>query len=124
MLKVIKTEMRLRLFLAIAWLIVATVLFCLPGSALPSSGWMAAVRFDLWVHVGIFSLLCFFWGNVWRTQNGVQHRNLFIAAVAYGLMIELMQHYLIINRSFDIWDLVADAVGAFVGLWVLRYIKR
>jgi VanZ family protein len=48
-----------------------------------------------------------------------------IVSILYGLTVELVQHYLIVNRSFDLGDLLADTVGALVGLFVWKgYIKK
>jgi VanZ family protein len=50
---------------------------------------------------------------------------LWIACLSYGLLIELLQHFFIANRYFDWIDLLADAAGASLGLFVVgRYIKK
>ena len=102
------------------------VLFTLPGSAFPQSGWMAAVGFDKWVHIGLFSLFTFLvcWAVQVKAKRGLLIT--FISAVVYGILVEVVQDQLIINRSFDLGDWGADIIGSFVGVWFwnLRYIKK
>jgi len=40
--------------------------------------------------------------------------------------VEVIQHYFIANRSFDLWDVLADMTGAVAGLlfWTGRYRKK
>ena len=39
-----------------------------------------------------------------------------IIAVAYAIIIELIQHYFTVDRMADYWDVIADIVGAILGL--------
>ena len=39
-----------------------------------------------------------------------------IAATAYGGLMEILQHYCTLTRSGDMMDLLADALGALAGL--------
>lgn len=39
-----------------------------------------------------------------------------IIAIIYAIVIELIQHYLTVDRMADYWDVVADIVGAILGL--------
>ena len=103
--------------LAIACLIICTTLFVLPGSAFPQGGWMDAVFFDKWVHCGLFFLLVYLWRFFFPVET-IFHQLVFLFAFIYGLGIEVMQHYLVLNRSFDLGDLVADLMGAFLGIWL------
>lgn len=49
-----------------------------------------------------------------------------ILSLAYGIGMEFVQKYFIPNRSFDVGDIAADAVGCTIGFlysW-RRYIKK
>ena len=47
------------------------------------------------------------------------------AALAYGITMEFIQQYFVVNRSFDPGDIVADAIGCIIGYWFsFRYIKK
>lgn len=108
---------------AISWLCFVSVLFCLPGSAFPSAGWMGDLQADKWIHVGIFSLLCFFWGIAFDAYGGKKAVVLWTIALAYGFLVEVVQDQFVTNRSFDLWDVAADAVGAVAGIAATRFIQ-
>ena len=108
--------------LASLYLFIITVLFLLPGSALPKDD-MFFPHFDKVVHFSFFAVLLFLWhcqyASSWRISL-----LLLLVAFVYGLGVEVIQHYLIVNRSFDAGDVVADMTGAIVGVAVWRYIKK
>ncbi len=116
--------LRFPLLTAIGGLLLASFLFVLPGSALPKAGWMAALQIDKWVHVGIFSLLCFFWGVAMGARRGYKAVLLFFAALAYAFLVEVVQERYVANRSFDLWDVAADTAGTALGIWLTGYIKK
>lgn len=109
--------------MAALWLLIISVLFCLPGAALPSGDWLNNISFDKWVHVALFTVLLF----LWRFSFGDAIRAtvlLFMVACFYGLGVELVQHFFISNRSFDLGDLMADAIGGALGLWLWHRYKK
>jgi VanZ family protein len=118
-------QKNLRLLIAIAWLIFISSLFFLPGAAFPKADWLSDIQFDKWVHIGFFIVLVGLWSWALETANKLQYFFLVFAAILYGLCVELVQHYLVVNRSFDPGDLVADSIGALLGLFIwVRYIKK
>ncbi|HEY0041918.1 MAG TPA: VanZ family protein [Flavisolibacter sp.] len=108
---------------ALVWLVFISVLFFLPGSALPKQGWLDGIHFDKWVHFGFFGLLLFLWRFYWPAKTGY-HVLLLVMAFLYGLGVELIQHYYVANRSFDSGDLIADMVGAVAGILFWEWYKK
>jgi VanZ family protein len=108
---------RSRVFV-VGYFIIITILFCLPGSALPKENWLTRIGFDKIVHFCFFAALLF----LWRIAFDQAHRNLsallLICASVYGLLIEIIQAEWVPNRSFDLYDVVADAAGAVMGIYV------
>jgi VanZ family protein len=52
-------------------------------------------------------------------------RQMAIYFFLYGIGMELVQKYLIPNRSFDLKDILADGLGCGIGLLISgRYIKK
>ena len=97
------------------WLLFISVLFFLPGSALPQAGLFDIPYFDKYVHFGFFAVLLF----AWRFRFDAVRKNtwfLLLLAFCYGMGVELVQHYFVANRSFDLLDVTADMAGAIVGL--------
>jgi VanZ family protein len=46
--------------------------------------------------------------------------------LSYGIIMEFVQQRFIPNRSFDVGDIAADAIGCLLGYWFSssRYIKK
>jgi VanZ family protein len=91
----------------------------IPGDGLPH----AFTSKDKLMHVGIFMLF----GFLWR-QLGYSVWKVLLAGAAYGLLIEIWQGVMPLNRSFDLVDAVADTVGTLAGIalaWaVTRVVSR
>lgn len=120
----LQKKIRTKIF-AIAWLLFISILFFLPGSALPKEGLFGVSHLDKLVHVVFFAILVFLW-RFYFAEPLKFTMLLLILAVCYGLGVEMIQHYFIANRSFDVGDVIADAIGAIAGLlfWTKRYIKK
>jgi len=119
-------RIRFSLSLAIFWLALTTVLLCLPGSALPDRNWFSTIQLDKWIHIGLFGVLVFVWCGAIRRKvdNPVTIKNYFLGAcsfaIAYGVAMEFVQDAFIANRSFDVWDICADAAGCVAGWYFSR----
>jgi VanZ family protein len=82
------------------------------------------IWFDKWVHIGLFSLLCFIACWVWNGCTKRFFALLFCAAAAYGFLIEVIQDQYIPNRSMDLGDWIADMIGSAIGLLVWKWKRR
>jgi VanZ family protein len=117
---------------ALLCLIISAILLTLPGSALPKEDWLDRIWFDKFVHIILFFVLVILWCHYGVEKFEViglrKQFFLWVAIIAllYGTGMEFVQRYFIKNRSFDIGDVVADAVGCGMGLiYSLRkYIKK
>ena len=120
------------LTLALGWLLLVTFLLVLPGSAFPKETWLSKIQFDKLVHIGIFAVMVWLFCRAFYQKNTSLQKlkNTFIiitaSAILYGLLMEFVQKNLVPNRSFDEWDLLADAIGAFIGYFFSNwfYIKK
>jgi VanZ family protein len=114
-----------KLILAVAAVLFFSFLFCIPGSAIPKDDWLDKIWADKWVHIGIFISLVFLWSNALEINSTQGFFILVFVAVLYGLAVEIVQDQLVVNRSFDLGDLVADFIGCLGGVWLrTRYIKK
>ena len=123
-----KTSLR-TILPAFAWLVLVTVLLTLPGSAIPKEDWLSNIQFDKWVHIVLFGTMVFLWCRAF-SLNQHNAKKIFIwiamAGLAYGIGMELIQKYFVANRSFDFFDIMADALGCGMGFWISRkyFIKK
>ena len=103
-------------------LILATVLFCLPGKEFPEEDWFSKIYLDKWIHVGLFVVLVILWclPLIHRIDNATRLRHWFrwiaLGFIGYGIVIEFIQGNFIANRTFGIDDMAADAIGCGIGL--------
>jgi len=110
---------------AISWLILISILFFLPGSALPKDNWLDKIYIDKWVHIGLFAVLVFLWRSSFNWDVNSYNLLLLFMALVYGFVVELIQLYWVPNRSFDMYDVLSDTIGSIVGLLVwLRVYKK
>ena len=105
---------------AVCWFIITLVLLTLPGSVFPKQSWLDNLQLDKMVHVGLFSVLVFLFffpfikGNITGKKKKQILIWIAIAGLAYGIVMEFIQKYWIPNRSFDVFDILADGVGCFI----------
>lgn len=111
---------------AISWFFIMSVLFFLPGSALPKESWLNTIYIDKWVHVGLFAILVFLWRGAVHWEANYYNIVLLFFAFAYGLLVEFIQKNWVPNRSFDLFDVLADMTGGIIGLivWFRVYKKN
>ena len=118
----------LRILPALTWVIIVTVLLCLPGSALPKESWFDKIGLDKWIHVTLFLIIVILWCRHVSTSEGKKIRYFSQIAIyffVYGIAMEIVQKYFIPNRSFDLKDILADGLGCSIGLLIsVRSIKK
>ena len=102
----------------IAWFFLVLILICLPGDDLPHpQGWMYAIFFDKWVHIGMFGMLAFLFmrpvglSSVTDQQKKMLFFKIMLAAITWGITTEFIQKFFIAGRSFDLIDWAADSAG-------------
>jgi len=114
----------IRFIPAFLFLIITVILLCLPGTGqFPASWWFRKIpQFDKLVHIGMFGMLCFlFHLPAWKSnlENKARQRWFWfisIGCILYGTGMEFVQRELIIGRSFEEADILADSVGALGAL--------
>ena len=108
---------------AILWFAVATFLLLLPGNNFPEAGFLNFPHRDKLVHITFFFIFSYSFSWPFKSldlsADNKRHQFFSIAwyGVAYGIVIEFVQKYFVANRSFDVWDILSDTVGSFLGYW-------
>jgi VanZ family protein len=119
----------LRYFLApLFWAIIILFFSSIPSSDLPDFSFWKLISFDKFAHVCMYSLLsflimkaCFRQYSSWFIRYNAIKVTTF-AGIIYGGFIELLQEYALVDRYGDWMDMVANAVGVFLGIVVFRLI--
>ena len=111
-------------FVPLCWTLVTIILLCLPGDVIPSEGIFLLDYLDKLVHFLLFGGIVLFWGlHYSQIYSGNKIRKLFVwitlSSIALGITLEIIQHYFIPNRSFEIVDIIADSVGSLLGVFYL-----
>jgi VanZ family protein len=112
---------------AVLWILLILFLCTLPGSDIPSSSFLDKIHFDKIVHFGLFGGIVFLvsLGIYWQKKliSPLTLLLLVIGTAAYGLAIEFIQKYWVVGRSFDMYDVLADTLGAIAGIWVFKLFR-
>jgi VanZ family protein len=115
---------------ALLWTLFILLLMAIPGNMLPHEEETFIPNLDKLVHATLFGSFVFLWSVYYATRKEKNnHSNsrfvlIVIIACLYGVGTELMQKYLIPNRDYDVFDIMADSIGAVLGfLFVLLTVK-
>lgn len=111
-------RVKLLYYAALGWTVAIFIGCSIPGDGLSH----AFTSRDKLLHVGIF----LFFGYLWR-RVGYGAWGVLLAGAGYGLLIEIWQGVMPINRSFDFYDILADTVGVVLGIglaWAAKKVVR
>lgn len=118
-----------RIAAAALWALAILALSVLPARFFPQTDAIGRIpQADKVAHVVMYSVMTalLLWTAAFSGPSRGFRRYGFAAAaaVAFGLLMELLQYYLTTTRSMDLLDALANAVGAFlvagVGWWLTR----
>lgn len=114
------------IWMAILYSVAITVLFFIPTEGLPSVG---GSRFDKIVHFLFFFALVILWQLVIFKNNDdeLPRKMIFFIlgfTLVYGILIEVFQELLTASRTADPFDVVADFLGALIGVLVFNKVKH
>jgi len=106
---------------ALLWTIFIFILMAIPGNMLPQEEKTFIPNLDKLVHFTLFGSFVFLWSVYYATKKEKNNNSnsrftlILIIACLYGIATELMQKYFIPNRDYDIYDILADSIGAVAG---------
>ncbi|MFI5218597.1 MAG: VanZ family protein [Bacteroidia bacterium] len=114
----------------ITWAVVIFILCIIPGNLLPDLSWWSLLSFDKLVHAFVFGVLVFLFGKGFIRQYSFDILKLhpikcaIIISVIYGGLLEIMQSTLLIERTGDIKDFVANTIGCSLGGFVFHRFNK
>lgn len=103
---------------SILWALIILGLCLMPGKALPQWDWFALLDMDKLVHAGLFFVLAVLLSQAFFSAGSPVHYILWacIISIGYGLSTEFMQGLEALGRRTDINDMIANSVGALLGV--------
>ena len=110
-------------WLAVIWAGIILVLSATPGQSLPRIDWLWQP--DKWVHAGIYGILsALIWLSIASSATSPRSRWWWPIGLAtlYGGLLEIGQFAFFPNRYFEVWDIVANFIGACVAAWLCERI--
>ncbi len=111
----------------VIWFLIVLVLMCTPGKDLPDTKLFKLIFLDKAVHFACFALLVIlFYYPVGRTDANLGNKlnyltRLAVAGILWGITTELIQRFYIPGRSFDLFDWLADSLGAIAAFFAVRW---
>ncbi len=119
-----------KLILSLLWALFILALCALPGTVIPELSFLDWLKPDKLVHLFLFGVLSFLLSKAFTDQNVflllISYPRVIsiILSSIYGVFIELLQEYFIPTRTGDVFDAMADSLGAFLGVAVYNYWKK
>jgi hypothetical protein len=113
-------QVTLSYFLAGLWLAITFILLTIPGAQFPTHDWLDGLHADKWIHICLFFVLVYLFCRAGcATQQTLVAKKWCVAVITvlalnYGIAMEFVQENWVSNRSFDVWDIVADGIGCFI----------
>lgn len=112
---------------ALIWVLIIFILSAYPGNQVPK---IPIWQFDKWVHSFIYAVLSFLLlipfyrqytkGNTRFKLGGI----IILFGVFYGGLMEILQHYIFINRSGNWYDFTANTIGAILGVLLFPFMVK
>ena len=107
----------MRFLIAVLWLVFIAILHAVPGSDIADYSWLDFFQLDKLIHAIVFLVGVFLWLWSFSKQYFEQYsRWVIVGFLCYGILLEFLQGFVFLERSADILDFLADAIGVFLGL--------
>lgn len=108
---------------SIVWTSLIFLLLSMSTDGLGGNGLFGIPGFDKVIHFTLFAAFVFLWGSYFSINKKYSLSRvlliLILLASAYGLGMEYYQRYFT-NRTFSLWDALADTIGSIAGAWVVK----
>ena len=103
-------------FLTAIWCLLILYLSWNPGLQVPKGFW-DNLPLDKIGHFGIYSILAMIMTKAFSKWNT---KAIFLACTLYGISMEVLQYAFFPGRFFEWSDILANSLGAFVGIILIK----
>lgn len=117
----------LKFFPAILWLIVIAIISGFPGNQVPK---IPIWQFDKLVHSIVYAVLsitliiAFYKDYTIPPKKIITLLLIIFFGIFYGGVMEILQHYIFINRSGNWYDFIANTFGTILGVILFPFINK
>lgn len=113
--------------LPILWAILIAVLCGIPGRDIPHISFLEIISFDKFVHAGIFFVLIVLSLRNFSKNNTLKSTTkyyLLAFCIGYGIFLEILQSAIFIERSADIYDVIANSFGCVLATFSFNKLNQ
>jgi VanZ family protein len=109
------------------WTFFVVVGSLFPGNNLPRVTWLSGLHIDKFVHLSFYFVMCMlmYFSMMRETKSKFSEREALIVSstcsVGVGLLMEILQSNLNTGRYFDIFDILANTIGAMLAALVINF---
>jgi len=106
---------------ALLFFVAVNVLLVLPAEELPELSFLGFLT-DKFQHAFVYGLMCLLFSGIFLVSGNYRRRTyvmISLLAVTHGVAMEFVQEFFTENRAFDVWDMVADAIGVVVSYMIV-----
>lgn len=114
-----KLSNRMYKILAIAWTLLTLYLSLISARSASEFNLFDFVGFDKLAHLSFYTIFSFLWAMALRETNTGKNFVLFFS-VSFGILMEICQFYLFNGRSFELYDILANIIGSFMGVILFK----
>jgi VanZ family protein len=112
---------------AIAWALIILLLCGMNGAHFPKFDIDSFIRIDKLAHIVLFGFLSYLIAMASQKvfTNNSSFKLIypaFLIGTAYGILIEVLQSTIFINRTYDYLDMLANTLGCIFA-WVILHFK-
>ena len=109
------------------WLLIILIISGFPGNKIPE---VPIWQFDKFIHSGVYAILSILVLLAFDKQYSITKSRyitqiiVVLISVSYGGFMEILQNYIFINRSGNLYDFIANTIGAIFGIFMYPYIVK
>ncbi|OFX23517.1 MAG: hypothetical protein A2033_16210 [Bacteroidetes bacterium GWA2_31_9] len=124
----LKFEIFLKYRFSIIWAIIILILSGLSGDTVNKISFINIPHFDKIVHAGIYFILCsiiIYESGFFKSKYSFSTLfTILLISISYGILMEIMQEYVFIKRSNDLFDIIANSTGAVFSIFAFVIYKK
>jgi glycopeptide antibiotics resistance protein len=112
------------ILLATSWTLLMSTSCLLPASAFSAFSFSTIISIDKVVHLIIYAGFFVLWALALDYHKKIDLYKLLAVSIAFGIIIEILQVKMSLGRQYEFDDILANAVGSVLGLYLMPFIRR